>query len=109
VRLLKPETIEKARTLRTGAMSPAGDLAKLQLGTPLDYGLGYEFPRGDVLPMLGQGSFGHAGAGGRLGFAHPESGTAVGYVANTMLSVPAGPDPRWIGWTKALQDAVGAG
>ncbi len=94
VRLLKPETIEAARTLRTGAMSPAGDLAKLQFGTPLRYGLGYELPR-DITPMLGDGSFGHAGAGGRIGFAHPESGTAAAYVANTMLTVPAGPDPRW--------------
>ncbi|HEX4197173.1 MAG TPA: serine hydrolase domain-containing protein [Caulobacteraceae bacterium] len=108
VRLIKPETVEKARTLRTGAMVPPGDFGKLVFGAPTQYGLGYEFAR-EALPMLGQGSFGHAGAGGRLGFAHPESGTAVGYVANTMLSVPAGPDPRWIGWTKALQDAVGAG
>jgi CubicO group peptidase (beta-lactamase class C family) len=105
VRLLKPETVEKARTLRTGAMSPAGDLAKLQLGMPLQYGLGYEFPR-DVTPMLGQGSFGHAGAGGRIGFAHPESGTAAAYVANTMLTVPTGPDPRW-SWMGELRKAVG--
>jgi hypothetical protein len=33
-------------------------------------------------PMLGDGSFGHSGAGGRLAFAHPESGTAVGYVCS---------------------------
>ena len=43
VRILKPETVEKARTLRTGAMSPAGDFGKLQFGMPLNYGLGYEF------------------------------------------------------------------
>lgn len=82
VRLLNPETVEKARTLRTGAMVPAGDLGKLQFGDPLRYGLGYELPR-DATPMLGQGSFGHAGAGGRIGFAHPESGIAAAYVANT--------------------------
>jgi len=105
VRLVKPETVEKARTLRTGAMSPAGDLAKLQLGMPLQYGLGYEFPR-DVTPMLGEGSFGHAGAGGRIGFAHPESGTAAAYVANTMLAVPNAPDPRWA-WMGELRKAVG--
>jgi CubicO group peptidase (beta-lactamase class C family) len=105
VRLVKPETMEKARTLRTGAMSPAGDLAKLQLGMPLNYGLGYEFPR-DVLPMLGEGSFGHAGAGGRIGFAHPESGIAAAYVANTMLNTMTGPDPRWT-WMGELQKAVG--
>jgi len=104
VRILKPETVEAARTLRTGAMSPAGDLAKLQLGMPLNYGLGYEFPR-DVLPMLGEGSFGHAGAGGRIGFAHPESGVAAAYVANTMLTVMGAPDPRW-SWMEELRKAV---
>ncbi len=106
VRLLKPETVEKARTLRTGAMAPAGDLGKLQFGPPLHYGLGFEFTR-EPNPMLGPGSFGHAGAGGRVGFAHPESGVAAAYVANTMLAVPAGPDPRWT-WTEELRKAVGA-
>ncbi len=106
VRILKPETVENARTLRTGAMSPAGDLGKLQFGAPTAYGLGYEFAR-DVNPMLGPGSFGHAGAGGRIGFAHPESGVAAAYVANTMLTVPNGPDPRWT-WMEELRKAVAA-
>ena len=105
VRLLRPETVEKARALRTGAMSPAGDLGKLQFGPPLHYGLGFEMPR-EVTPMLGAGSFGHAGAGGRIGFAHPESGVAAAYVANTMLTVPAGPDPRWT-WMGELRKAAG--
>jgi len=106
VRLLRPETTQNARTLLTGAMAPAGDLGKLQFGGPLQYGLGYELPR-EATPMLGQGSFGHAGAGGRIGFAHPESGTAAAYVANTMLSVPVGPDPRWT-WMGELRKAVAA-
>ena len=104
VRILQPETVEKARTLRTGAMSPAGDLAKLQFGPPTEYGLGYEFAK-PVLPMLGPGSFGHAGAGGRIGFAHPQSGLAAAFVANTMLTVPNGPDPRW-SWMGELAKAA---
>jgi hypothetical protein len=57
--------------------------------------------------MLGDGSFGHAGAGGRLGFAHPESGTAVGYVCNNMLwDGIRGPDERWLPWTKALGEII---
>jgi hypothetical protein len=32
--------------------------------------LGYELNRSGA-PMLGEGSFGHSGGGGRLGFAHP--------------------------------------
>jgi CubicO group peptidase (beta-lactamase class C family) len=106
VRLLKPETVEKARTLRTGGMVPPGDFGKMQLGEPVRYGLGFEFAR-EVNPMLGEGSFGHAGAGGRIGFANPEAGVAAAYVANTMLTVPNGPDPRWT-WTQELKKAVAA-
>jgi CubicO group peptidase (beta-lactamase class C family) len=107
VRLIGEATMEAARTLQTGALGPPGELAKLggEAGF-LPYGLGYELPQ-PPKPMLGPGSFGHAGAGGRLGFAHPESGTAVGYACNTMLSSMTAPDPRWVGWTAALHEAVG--
>jgi CubicO group peptidase (beta-lactamase class C family) len=54
-------------------------------------------------PKLGPGSFGHAGAGGSLGFAHPESGVAFGYVMNQMGSGVLG-EPR----TAALLEAVRA-
>jgi CubicO group peptidase (beta-lactamase class C family) len=55
--------------------------------------------------LLGPGSFGHPGAGGRLGFADPESGCAVGYACNGMLWDGRTPDPRWA-WTQALRAAV---
>jgi CubicO group peptidase (beta-lactamase class C family) len=104
VRLLNTETVDKARTLRTGHMVPAGDLDKLQLGLPVRYGLGYQLSR-DETEMLGPGSFGHDGAGGRTAFAHPESGVAAAYVANTMgVSMP---DPRWA-WMDELRKAVAA-
>jgi CubicO group peptidase (beta-lactamase class C family) len=106
IRLLAPATMEKARTLRTGAMTPAGDLGKLQLGPPLQYGLGYQLAR-DATTTLGPGSFGHDGAGGRMAFAHPESGTAAAYVCNTMINVLGTPDPRWV-WMDALRKAVAA-
>jgi CubicO group peptidase (beta-lactamase class C family) len=105
VRLLSPSTVDKARTLRTGSMSPAGDLGKLQLGLPVRYGLGYQLATETT--ALGEGSFGHDGAGGRLAFAHPESGTAAAFVANTMLSVVGGTDPRWA-WQDELRKVVSA-
>jgi CubicO group peptidase (beta-lactamase class C family) len=106
VRLLAPETVDNARTLRTGSMSPAGDLGKLQLGLPLQYGLGFQLPAEEAA-MLGQGSFGHDGAGGRMGFAHPESGIAAAFVANTMHNVMGAPDPRWA-WLTELRTAIAA-
>jgi CubicO group peptidase (beta-lactamase class C family) len=107
IRLLKPETVAKAMVPTTEGLSPPGDLAKLPSRSPLRYGLGYQLTR-DFAPMLGEGSFGHDGAGGRIGFAHPQSGVAVGYVGNNMQwDGMSGPDARWTGWTKALREAVG--
>jgi CubicO group peptidase (beta-lactamase class C family) len=55
--------------------------------------------------MLGEGSFGHDGAGGRIAFAHPESGVAAAYVANTMAGGIGTPDPRWA-WIAELRKAA---
>jgi CubicO group peptidase (beta-lactamase class C family) len=106
VRLFSEATMERARHCQTEGLGPPGEMAKLRGAGGQPYGLGYELPS-QVKPMLGPGSFGHAGAGGRMGFAHLESGTAVAYVCNTMLNSPAGPDSRWIGWTAALREALG--
>ena len=108
VRLLKRETMERARKPQTDGLKSPGDFAKLPNPDPQRLALGYELNR-RVEPMLGDGSFGHAGAGGRLGFAHPESGFAVGYVCNNMLwDGIRGPDDRWVPWTKALNDIIAA-
>jgi CubicO group peptidase (beta-lactamase class C family) len=106
VRLISEAAMQRARQIQTAGLGAPGEMAKLGGAGAQPYGLGYELPS-VVKPMLGPGSFGHAGAGGRMGFAHPESGTAVGYVCNSMLNSPAGPDPRWIGWTAALYAALG--
>lgn len=120
VRLLRPETMERARAPRTdslprvpyppflrGLYSPA---FSKDLPPPLKqrFSLGYELPY-EASPMLGPGSFGQPGMGGRIGFAHPESGTAVAYVCNdTTWNAYAGPDPRWIPWLDALKGVVEA-
>lgn len=106
VRLISEAAMQRARAVQTEGLGAPGEMAKLPGSGAQPYALGYELPSRPK-PMLGPGSFGHAGAGGRLGFAHPESGTAVGYVCNTMLNTPASPDPRWIGWTAALREALG--
>ena len=106
VRLLKRETMERARKPQTDGLKGPGEFAKLPSASRCGSAFGYELNRG-IEPMLGAGSFGHAGAGGRLGFAHPESGTAVGYVCNNMLwDGIRGPDDRWLPWTKALSEIV---
>ncbi len=103
VRLFKREMMERVRTPRTAGLPLPGVFARLAGDrAPQRFGLGFELPR-PVEPMLGPGSFGHAGAGGRMGFAHPEGGFAVGYVCNNMLWDGAiGPNSRWSGWTREL-------
>ncbi|WNI21534.1 serine hydrolase domain-containing protein [Streptomyces sp. ITFR-16] len=112
VRLLSPLTVERARAPRNDHLAPPPPLDSGDASDRSRFGLGFELPRAG-LPLLGEGSFGHAGAGGRLGAAHPESGLAVGYVCTAMAWEPsAGPDPRWTAWTRtvvAAADAPGRG
>jgi CubicO group peptidase (beta-lactamase class C family) len=106
VRLFEKETMERARAVATAGLSAPEELKKTQRGDPMPFGLGFELPS-IPKPMLGKGSFGHSGAGGRLGFAHPESGIALGYVRNTMFEMPMACNPAWAGWTKALAEIAG--
>jgi CubicO group peptidase (beta-lactamase class C family) len=107
VRLLSDGTVQQARTPQTDSLKGPDELSALSTGDPQRFGLGFELPRG-AEPMFGPGSFGHAGAGGRMAFAHPELGVAVAYVCNNMVwDGLLGPDKRWIGWTAALRAAVG--
>jgi CubicO group peptidase (beta-lactamase class C family) len=107
VRLLNDATIKRATQYETEGLIAPGDFAKMPSPSPHRYGLGYQLTR-MAAPMLGEGSFGHDGAGGRIGFAHPKSGVAVGYVCNAMTwDGQSGPDARWVPWTKALREAIG--
>ena len=108
VRLLNADTVTRTMRYETEGLVAPGDFVKLPAASPHRYGLGYQLTR-MAAPMLGEGSFGHDGAGGRIGFAHPQSGVAVGYVCNNMLwDGQSGPDTRWVPWTKALHEAVGS-
>jgi len=108
IRLLDADTVARARASQTVQLPAPAALAAIPDPHPLHFGLGYELSRSGN-PQFGPGSFGHSGAGGRLGFAHPESGLAVGYVCtNLTWDHTAGPDPRWLPWTEALHEAVAA-
>lgn len=107
VRLLSASTVERARTPHTDHLAPPPPLDRFDGPDRSRFGLGFELPRPGC-PLLGEGSFGHAGAGGRLGMAHPEHALAVGYVCTAMSWEPSsGPDPRWVDWTAAVREAAG--
>ncbi len=72
------------------------------LVVPSRFGMGFMLD-GELTPMLSSSSFGHAGAGGSLGYADPDAHVGYGYVMNQMAGGIAG-DPR----TVSLNDAVRA-
>jgi CubicO group peptidase (beta-lactamase class C family) len=69
------------------------------------FGLGY-MTASPFSPYGSESSFGHAGAGGSVGFADPENGLGVGYVMNRMLANLSG-DPRSQGLVRAVYDSIG--
>ncbi|MFC8848045.1 serine hydrolase domain-containing protein [Micromonospora sp. NPDC057141] len=69
------------------------------------WGLGFEISH-RACPMLGPGSFGHAGMGGRLGFAHRGSAIGFGFVAQRMRFPTDGVDPRWRVLLRAVRDCA---
>ena len=97
VRLLTPDTVTKA----TKPQSAGEDLV---LGYETRYATGFQlsFP---FRPMAGEGSFGHYGMGGSVGFAHPERGLAFAYVMNQMLP-SGGVDPRSRSLVEAVVSAI---
>lgn len=92
--LLAPETV--ARAARPEAR---GSDTILLLETA--YGLGFQLPSASF-PDAGTGAFGHLGAGGALGYAHPERRVGFGYVMNAMQQHLGG-DPRNRGLVAAVR------
>lgn len=89
VRVLDPSTITAVTTEQTHGKDEI--LKKITR-----FGLGFMLDGPDV-PYFGEGSFGHDGAGGSLGFADPDSGIAFGYVMNRMnQGINADPRPHSI-------------
>ena len=99
VRLLAPATLAAATTPQTDGLPALVESGKA--GPAIRVGLGFQLPS-PSMPGLGPASFGHTGAGGRLGLADPGHGVAFGYVCNHMQDIGPGGDPRWA----ALLDAV---
>jgi CubicO group peptidase (beta-lactamase class C family) len=97
VRILSPETVAAATVEQSNGKDRV-------LIVPTRFGLGYFLPS-SFAPMAGPASFGHAGAGGSLGFADPETGVAFGYVMNKMQQNLAA-DPRTLTLIEAVKASV---
>jgi CubicO group peptidase (beta-lactamase class C family) len=93
VRLFGNDTLAQARAER--ANGP--DLTLLR---PTRFGAGFWLHEPST-PMIQDGSFGHPGAGGSLGYANPELGIGYGYVMNQMGGGLTG-DPRTLNLNNAV-------
>jgi CubicO group peptidase (beta-lactamase class C family) len=71
----------------------------------VQFGLGF-MVQSSAIPLGGENSFGHFGAGGSLGWADPDAELSVGYVMNRMDIGLAG-DNRSLELVKACYDAIG--
>lgn len=69
------------------------------------WGTGFQLSSPPSQPMLGPASFGHAGAGGQLGFADARHQVGFAYLSNQMGGYG---DARALGLTVALRAAIGA-
>jgi CubicO group peptidase (beta-lactamase class C family) len=70
-------------------------------GPDIRFGLGYQLAS-PSMPGFGPASYGHTGAGGRLGIADPDHGVGFGYICSRMRDIGPAGDPRWL----RLIDAV---
>jgi CubicO group peptidase (beta-lactamase class C family) len=97
-------TVDGVRLVDSGALDEARAEAvngpDACLVVPSRFGMGFMLD-GELTPMLSPASFGHAGAGGSLGYADVDANIGYGYVMNQMGGGIAG-DPR----TVALNEAV---
>ena len=97
-RVLDPETVAAASTRQTSGNDQV-------LFIESTFGLGF-MTSSPFSPYGGAASFGHAGAGGSLGFADPEHGIAAGYVMSKMQQSLTG-DSRSSALVKATYAAAG--
>jgi CubicO group peptidase (beta-lactamase class C family) len=108
IRLLSPQTRDFVTQPRTLALGPIPQLARVPNQKIAEFGLGFwlgsQFASGR---FASGGTFGHPGAGGNIGFAHPESNMAVAYTCTGMWLDDSRPDPR-MGWAEPLADLAGA-
>jgi CubicO group peptidase (beta-lactamase class C family) len=103
VRLLSPGMLAAATTPQTDGLP-----ALIESGTAgpdIRFGLGYQLSS-PSMPGLGPASFGHTGAGGRLGIADPDLGVAFAYVCNSMRNIGPGGDPRWAPLLAAVRSCI---
>ena len=102
-RLLDGTTLERA-------VQPRTDVVEILIesgtaGPDIRFGLGYQLAS-PSMPGFGPASFGHTGAGARLGIADTEHQVAFGYVCSRMRNIGPQGDPRWANLIEAVRSCL---
>jgi CubicO group peptidase (beta-lactamase class C family) len=100
VRLMTQQGMEQARTEQSAGMD---QVLRLENRIALGFMLPSPMRRFSENPH----AFGHAGAGGSLGFTDPEHRLSFGYAMNQMQSGGPGGDGRWWGLIQGMYEAIG--
>jgi CubicO group peptidase (beta-lactamase class C family) len=100
VRLMTQQGMEQARTEQSAGMD---QVLRLENRIALGFMLPSPMRRFAENPR----AFGHAGAGGSLGFTDPEHRLSFGYAMNQMQSGGPGGDGRWWGLIQGMYEAIG--
>ncbi|TMR91054.1 serine hydrolase domain-containing protein [Nonomuraea basaltis] len=88
IRLLRPETTDRARTVEADGMD-------LILRCHTSYGRGFMLPGGPMWPgTCSSTAFGHAGVTGAFAYADPDNNLAFAYVPNRMSELIDGGNDR---------------
>ena len=103
VRLLSPGMLAAATTPQTDGLTVL--IESGTTGPDIRFGLGYQLSS-PSMPGLSPASFGHTGAGGRLGLADPDLDVTFGYVCNNMRDIGPGGDPRWATLLTAVASCI---
>ena len=102
-RLVDESTLELALTPRTDDVETL--IESGTAGPDIRFGLGYQLAS-PSMPGFGPSSFGHTGAGARLGIADTEHQVAFGYVCSRMRNIGPHGDPRWAALVEAIRGCL---
>jgi CubicO group peptidase (beta-lactamase class C family) len=92
VQLISDATRRRVTTPRTDHVETL--IESGTAGPDIRFGLGYQLAS-PSMPGFGPASYGHTGAGGRLGIADPNYRVGFGYICSRMRDIGPDGDPRW--------------
>lgn len=98
IRILTPEQVKAATVQQTEGPNI------VLMDMDIQFGLGFMLHAG-IIPLAGDNSFGHFGAGGSVGWADPDAELGMGYIMNRMDLGMAG-DLRSANLIAACMDAA---